>query len=70
MLDKIKSVTDTPAERVAHSLQAIPARQCPTPFGPGRNDPFHGALPIEEQALVWAVMAADPGHILQCLTKR
>jgi protein gp37 len=34
------------------------------------SDPFYGALPIEDQALVWAVMAADPAHIFQCLTKR
>jgi protein gp37 len=34
------------------------------------SDPFFGALPLEDQALVWAVMAADPAHIYQGLTKR
>lgn len=39
-------------------------------FMESMSDPFYGALPIEEQALVWAVMAADAGHIFYCLTKR
>ena len=39
-------------------------------FMESMSDPFFGALPIEDQALVWAVMAADQGHIFQCLTKR
>jgi protein gp37 len=34
------------------------------------SDPFYGALPIEDVALVWAVMAADRGHLYQGLSKR
>jgi protein gp37 len=34
------------------------------------SDPFHGRIPAVEQALVWALMAADRRHIYQVLTKR
>ncbi len=67
---KIKSVTDTPPERVAHSFQKIPVRQSPTLLGPGRNDPFHGGIRADDQALVFAMMAADRRHIYLVLTKR
>jgi protein gp37 len=67
---KIKSVTDTPPERVAHSLQKAPARQSPTPLGPGRNDLFHKDVPDEYIARVFATMASCPQHTFQILTKR
>src|SRR5258708_10779413 len=67
---KIKSVTDTPPESVAHSLQTIPVRQCPTPLGPGRNDPFFGALTVDFVQRAFGVMAATPRHTYQVLTKR
>jgi protein gp37 len=34
------------------------------------SDPFHGGIRIEDQALVFAMMAADRRHIYQVLTKR
>jgi len=64
------SVTDTPAERVAHSFQRIPARQCPTPFGPGRNDLFHARIPLVFLRQVFGVIADTPQHTYQVLTKR
>src|SRR6266550_2060224 len=64
------SVTDTPAERVAHRFQRIPARQCPTPFGPGRNDLFHARVPVAFAAEVFGVIADTPQHTYQVLTKR
>jgi protein gp37 len=67
---KIKSVTDTPPERVAHSLQRAPARQSPTPLGPGRNDLFHGGVPEDFIRAVWNTMAATSIHTYQILTKR
>ena len=67
---KIKSVTDTPAERVAHSLKSIPARQSPTPLGPGRNDLFHARVPLDFVRQVFAVIGGNPQHIYQALTKR
>lgn len=39
-------------------------------FMESMSDPFYGALPIEDQSLVWAVMAADPAHLYQGLSKR
>jgi protein gp37 len=67
---KIKSVTDTPPESVAHSLQTIPARLSPTPPGPGRNDLFHARVPLEFVRQVFAVIADTPQHTYQVLTKR
>jgi protein gp37 len=67
---KIKSVTDTPPERVAHSLQRTPARQSPTPLGPGRNDLFHARVPAGFVAEVFRVIADTPQHTYQVLTKR
>ncbi len=67
---KIMSVTDTPAERVAHSFQRIPARQCPTPFGPGRNDLFHARVPVGFVCQVFTMIADTPQHTYQVLTKR
>ncbi len=34
------------------------------------SDPFHGRLPIADQALLWAMMAADRSSVYQVLTKR
>jgi protein gp37 len=34
------------------------------------SDPFHRGISIDDQALVWAMMAADRRHIYQVLTKR
>jgi protein gp37 len=34
------------------------------------SDPFHSGIPIEDLALVWAMMAADPATVYQVLTKR
>jgi protein gp37 len=34
------------------------------------SDPFHPGLPIEAQAQIWAMMAADRRHEYQVLTKR
>ena len=34
------------------------------------SDPFHSALPIQDLALMWAMMAADQRHLYQVLTKR
>jgi protein gp37 len=70
LLYKIKSVTDTPTERVAHSLQRPPARQSPTPLEPGRNDLFHARVPLEFVRQVFAVIADTPQHTYQVLTKR
>jgi protein gp37 len=67
---KIKSATDTPPERVAHSHQRTPARQSPTRLGPGRNDLFRARVETAFVARVWAVMARTPQHTYQVLTKR
>ena len=69
-LTKIQSVTDTPPEGVAHSLQRKPARQSPTPPGPGRNDLFHARVPRSFVRAVFEVMADTPQHTYQILTKR
>ncbi len=34
------------------------------------SDPFHPGLPADQQALLWAMMAADRWHTYQVLTKR
>lgn len=34
------------------------------------SDPFHPGIPLDDQALIWAMMAVDPGHEYQVLTKR
>jgi len=70
VLFKIKSVTDTLTERVAHSVQSIPARQSPTPLGPGRNDLGHARVGRSFVARTWAVMALARRHTFQVLTKR
>jgi protein gp37 len=67
---KIKSVTDTPPERVAHWLPETPVRQSPTPLGPGRNDLFHARVPLGFVRDVLAVIADTPQHTYQVLTKR
>jgi protein gp37 len=69
-LTKIESVTDTPPERVAHSLQKTPARQSPTPLGPGRKDLWHARIPADFIQRVFDVMVDTPQHTYQLLTKR
>ncbi len=69
-LTKIQSVTDTPAERVAHGSLRGCVRQCPTPLRPGRNDIGHARVPASFVAQVFAVMALSPQHSFQVLTKR
>ena len=39
-------------------------------FAVSMSDPLHGGLPIEDLALIWAVIAADPHHLYQVLSKR
>jgi protein gp37 len=34
------------------------------------SDPFHPGVPVEDQALIWGMMAADPRHEYQVLSKR
>jgi hypothetical protein len=69
-LTKIQSVTDTPAERVAHGSPRGFVRQCPTPLGPGQNDVAHARVPRSFVARMWAVMALTQRHTFQVLTKR
>jgi protein gp37 len=45
-------------------------RQARRIFLVSMSDPFHGGIGAEDQALVFAMMAADRRHIYQVLTKR
>jgi hypothetical protein len=58
---EIGNMSDTPPERVAHSLRRAPGRQCPTPWSPGRNGPLahlpSGSFPANAAWLTCAAMA-------------
>jgi len=63
-------VCNTPTGRVADSRLVRPLRQSTTAEEPRRNDLFHGDVPADYIAAVFAVMAATPQHTYQVLTKR
>lgn len=45
-------------------------RQAYRRFVASMSDPFHSGIPVEDQALVWAWMAANHRNVHQVLTKR